>query len=349
MDWKCSYGWNSTRGDLFQPFQERGFVPARVIEEAQGLYRIATERGLILAELAGAYRFSANARDEMPAVGDWVATHPVQHSGDKAIIHAVMPRQSCFRRKIAGLEIDAQIVASNIDMVMLVNPIDSVNVRRIERFLTAAWSSGATPVIVMTKADLAVDIDAILAQIEPIALGSPVFPVSAQTGFGMDKLYAYLAPQTTTALVGLSGAGKSTLLNAWMTAASQRTQDVRSADGRGRHTTTQRTLFQLPNGAMIIDTPGMRELQLWDDDGMDDTFPDILALASGCAFRDCHHTAEPGCAVQMAIQNGDLPAERYANYQKMNRELAHLARKQEQALRSQTRETRKRAKRSHRV
>lgn len=338
MSVKQLYGWNDAFQASFQAFAEQGLIPARVVEEAQGLYHVATDHGDVIAQLAGTLRFSATTRDDLPAVGDWVAMHPVGQAGDRAIIQSVISRQTAFRRKVAGLEIDSQIVAANIDTVMLVNPIDDINVRRMERYLSAAWSSGAFPVVVLTKADLATDIDACIRQVEPIALGAPVIAISAQTGLGMERLNSYLVTGSTIALLGLSGAGKSTLTNAWLDVSTQRTQDVRSDDGRGRHTTTQRTLFLLPSGAMVIDTPGMRELQLWDDGGIDDAFQDILTLTGACAFRDCQHQGEPGCAVQGAIASGDLPAERFANYQKMLRELAHLARKQSHALRTQERD-----------
>ena len=275
--------------------------------------------------------YDARDRADLPAVGDWVSIEPID--GKQAVIREIEPRRSAFVRKVAGFESDAQIVAANVDVVFVVEPLDpGPNVRRIERYLTVAWESGAMPVVVLTKSDIGEDVADSLASVESSAPGVDVHAVSAVTGDGLDGLRAYLENGSTAATLGPSGAGKSSLINALAMAEVMATNEIRW-DGKGRHTTTHRELVDIPSGGSIIDTPGMRELQLWEgDDGIDRSFSDIAAFAEQCKFRDCAHESEPGCAVKAALDSGELSAERYANYCKQLRELAAIARKKDKKL-----------------
>ena len=268
-------------------------------------------------------------RGQYPAVGDWVLTKAPEQ-GSELSIARVLPRKSGFSRKVAGERTEEQVVAANVDTVWLVTALDrDYRASRVERYLTLAWESGAQPVVVLTKIDLIDEPERYSAEVERIALGVPVQGVSAVAGRGVDELERYFANHATVALIGSSGVGKSTLINRLLGVDLQPTQSVRG-DGKGRHTTVHRQLLQRPSGGLIIDTPGMRELQLWDTaTGVEETFTEIEHWASHCRFTDCSHQSEPGCAVQEAVQRGELPAERLASYQKLQRELAHLERKQD--------------------
>ncbi len=302
---------------------------ARVTAEHRGLYRIYTASGETEAQITGLFRHRVTDPLLFPAVGDWVVVEPQAHSAP-AVIHQVLPRTSQFVRKAAGAVTEGQIVAANVDTVFLMSGLDhDLNPRRIERYLVTTWESGAVPVIVLNKADVHPDLDAAVARVTAVAPGVPIHPISAATGNGLGQLDAYLQPGKTVALIGSSGVGKSTLTNYLLGHGHQATQAVRADDSRGRHTTTHRQLLLLPSGALLIDTPGMRELQLWGADaGLQETFGDIEALAAGCRFRDCQHVSEPGCAVQEAIAAGDLGPQRLQSYQKLQREQRHLKRKQ---------------------
>jgi ribosome biogenesis GTPase len=253
-------------------------------------------------------------------------------------IHAVLPRRTAFARKVAGDETIAQVVAANVDTAIVVTALpDDVNPRRLERYLAMAWESGAMPVVVLTKVDLAEDPAASIATVRIVAPGVDVIALSSMTGDGVDLLERLLQPGRTAVLLGPSGAGKSTLVNRLLGAERLRTSSVRE-DGKGRHTTTHRELVRLRGGALLIDTPGMRELQLWDADaGLGAAFADIYALAARCRFRDCQHDTEPGCAVTRAVDAGRLPADRLESLRQLQRELAYLARRQDKLAEAEER------------
>jgi ribosome biogenesis GTPase len=261
----------------------------------------------------------------------------------------VLPRKSKFSRKAAGRETTEQIIAANIDTAFVMTSLDGdLNLRRIERYLTTIWDSGAQPVILLTKLDLCEDASAAVSAVADSAIGAPIHCLSAVTGQGLDQIQDYLTPVSTVALLGSSGVGKSTLMNRLFGREIQNTRETLE-DGRGRHTTTARKLFQLPGGGMLIDTPGMRELQLWDAGvGLSQTFEDIETVALNCRFRDCHHANEPACAVQAALANQQLSADRFESYLKLQGELAHIARKQDVFARIEENRKWKRIHKAHR-
>jgi ribosome biogenesis GTPase / thiamine phosphate phosphatase len=329
-------GWSAFFEDAFEPFRQEGIIPARVAIRHHGPCVLLTEHG----ELGGV---PAGRLDEaeLPAVGDWVAARPLPGER-KAVIEAVLPRRSAFMRKEAWRRTIQQVVAANVDTVFLVTAFGSdLNVRRLERYLAAAWESGAEPAIVVNKADVASDPAAELAAAEEIAFGVPIHAVSAATGEGMAALERYLLPGRTIALLGSSGVGKSTLVNRLCGRTLLATAETR-ADGRGRHTTSHRELVPMPGGALLLDTPGMRELQLWGtDEGLERTFADIATLASRCRFNDCAHEAEPGCAVRAALDDGSLPADRWESFRKLQRELYWLEVRQNARLSADERKKRR--------
>lgn len=333
-------GWDDGFAAAFEPHDN--CIPARVSAQHRGGYDVLTERGELRVRLAGRLRHEAASAADLPAVGDWVALR-------EETVHAVLPRRSAFTRKAAWSPTEAQVLAANLDTVFVVSGLDGdFNLRRLERYLTLAWESGATPALVLTKADLCEDVGGSLLEAEQVAFGVPAHVVSNVTGEGLDELSPYLAPAKTVALLGSSGVGKSTLANRLLGAELQATKEI-AEDGRGRHTTTSRQLLRLPGGALLVDTPGLREIQLWDaDEGIEEAFADVDELAAGCRFNDCAHRREPGCAVQAAIDEGRLPRERLQSYRALQRELARLARKQDARLRSEERKKRAALARSRR-
>ena len=359
---------------------EGDFAPVRVAEENRELYRIFSEHGEFLAQLSGKLRHATTSRADLPAVGDWVLAQ-LRLRENRATIHRVLRRKGKFSRKIAGRKTEEQIVAANVDVVFLVSSLNrEFNPRRIERYLTLAWDSGARPVVVLNKADLCENAEAFRTEAESAAMGARVVLASATRGDGLAELRSLLrdraeGPEScetstasesspvpsvssreqsglTAALLGSSGVGKSSLVNALVRAlpgehacspkqldlsrAPLATQAVREGDDRGRHTTTTRQLLLVPDGGVLIDTPGMRELQLWDAaDGIGRTFGDLQELAARCKFRDCKHASEPGCAVRAAVASEALDAERVESFHKLEREEQFLEAKQDAAVRSQ--------------
>jgi ribosome biogenesis GTPase len=330
-------GWTDRFASAFLAHAAPDVVPGRVSLEHQHIYRVLTERGEVLARVAGRLRHEATTTIEYPAVGDWVALR--SRPGElRSTILAILPRRSRFSRKVAGDATREQIVAANIDTVFLTTGLDlDFNLRRIERYLVTAWESGAQPVVLLTKSDLCDDPDARVRDVEGIASGAPVHATSARRNDGLAVLRQYLSPGRTVALLGSSGVGKSTLINRLIGHEQQRTAAVGRYKGRGRHTTTNRELILLPEGGLVIDTPGLREIQLWEVGGsIGATFADVEALAAGCQFGDCRHETEPRCAVRQAVAGGSLPAERLESYVKLRREADHLAEKQDKLAQLQT-------------
>jgi ribosome biogenesis GTPase len=327
-------GWSQHFADAFAPYEPAGLIPGRVAVQERG--------AVVLFTTAGTVNASGQA-----VAGDWVAAEALPGE-ERAIVRAVLPRRTRFARKEPWLT-EEQVVAANIDTVFLVTDcVRDFKPRRLERYLTAAWDSGADPVVVLTKADLAENPEETLAEAEAVAFGVPVHAVSSLTGAGLDELDPYFGAGRTVALLGSSGVGKSTLANRLLGEDVLATRDVRP-DGRGRHTTTHRELVQLPGGALLLDTPGMRELQLWaGESALDETFADVAELARQCRFTDCAHGSEPGCAVRAALAAGTLPRIRWESYTKLQRELRSLALRQDARLRSEAHKERRRFARSQR-
>jgi ribosome biogenesis GTPase len=342
-----SYGWNDAFERLFEEHAAKGLIPARVTIQQRGPYQVVTAQGHVPAELSGRFHFEAEAGGH-PVAGDWVACTPAAEQGT-VMIQALLPRRTSFVRKAAGPGGGSQVVAANVDLALLVASLNGdLNRRRIERYLATAWESGAQPVIVLTKADLCEDAETLVAQVRSVASGVPVHVASKVTGQGLPELAALLTPGKTAVLLGSSGAGKSSLVNALIGSERMLTQAIREDDARGRHTTTHRELVLLPNGGLLLDTPGMRELGLWEADaGVAAAFADlereIDALAAHCRFRDCRHRTEPGCTVIAALAAGELSTERWQSYGDLKRELAERERKQTPAPVSEMRKVRGRA------
>ncbi len=328
-------GWNEFFENEFRKLDLGDVCPARVIEELKDAYRVCAETGELLADLAGRLRFAAASLEGLPAVGDWVVIAPREREGRGTIL-GVLPRCSKVSRKAAGRAASEQVIAANLDTIFVVSSLNrDFNVRRIERYLAMMWESGASPVVLLTKADLCADAAQRAAEMESVAIGVLVLVLSAFSGEGLDALATYLRSGRTVALTGSSGVGKSTLINRLLGREELATKPVREDDDRGRHATSTRRLVILPTGGMLIDTPGMRELQLWDaESGLERAFEDIGAPAASCRFRDCSHQTEPGCAVLAAIARGELDAARMESYRKLERELNFFERKQDAALAS---------------
>ncbi len=302
---------------------KKGFSIARIIAEHKGRYSILLNRIISTAEVTGKMMFAAETRKDYPAVGDYVAVQ-LYDDDSLSIIHHILPRKTILSRKTSGKEIEEQIIATNIDIVFIVQGLDdNFNLRRLERFLVIATQSGAMPVILLSKIDLLSDTDLkrILSEVSSISKNTTVIPYSAKTLFHLEKIKRLITPDSTVCFIGSSGAGKSTLINKLIGKEQLNTQEVRIEDSKGKHTTSHRELIALENGGCVIDTPGLREIGLWDaGEGIEEAFTDIAELALNCKFTDCTHAHEPGCAVQSAIGNGTLDEDRYKSYLKLRKE-----------------------------
>jgi len=313
--------WQSSLGQL----EDDDLVPARIAAQHRGAYLVWSADGERRARAAGRLFYAHEVGAPIPAVGDWVGLR-------ETTITSILPRRSAFIRKRAGLGSDEQVLAANVDAAFLLAGLDDdFSLRRLERYITTAWDSGAEPIVVLTKADLCSDVGEAVLQVESVAIGVPVYPVSNVTGIGVEALEPHLRAGRTVVLLGSSGVGKSTLLNRLAGTELMRTAAV-AADGTGRHTTTHRELIQLPSGALAIDTPGLRELQFWEGD-LSAAFEDIELLAADCRFRDCAHAREPGCAVMSAVDKGRLELDRLRSWRKLQRELEAIAARTDHRLR----------------
>ncbi|WP_419998699.1 ribosome small subunit-dependent GTPase A [Streptomyces boninensis] len=330
----AAYGWDEAFADAFSPYEADGLTPARIVRVDRGGCEAVTADGPVRAAIAAD---SGTDPTRLPCTGDWAALEPGEHP----VIRALLPRRTAFLRSASSKRSDGQVLAANVDHAVVAVPLaHELRLARLERMLSLAWSSGAQPVVVLTKADLIEDPDVLghlLADTEAAAPGVPVLAVSATTGQGVEALRAAVAGGTTV-LLGPSGAGKSTLTNTLLGAAAQEVNAIRDSDGKGRHTTTTRDLLPLPGGGVLIDTPGLRGVGLWDaEDGLAQVFTEIDALAAGCRFDDCVHESEPGCAVQAAVESGDLPYRRLESYRKLLRENRRIAARTDARLRAEER------------
>ena len=320
-------GWDETLAEQFETYRADGRIPGRVAVQHRGAYDALTELGELRCDVAGRLYEESSSPADLPAVGDWVAIAP-RAEEDAGTIQALLPRRTRFSRKTAWQAAEEQVLAANVDVVFIVTSLnEDLNLRRLERYLILARESGAQPAVLLTKSDLARDQEGARAAVEAVAADVPVHVLSSLSGEGLDAVRAYLRPGVTAALLGSSGVGKSTLVNTLAGTELLETQELRG-DGQGRHTTVRRELVQLPGGALVIDTPGMRELQLWvADEALEETFDDVTSLFEHCRFSDCSHESEPGCAVKAALADGTLAQERWDSYLKLEAELAHLERR----------------------
>ena len=325
-------GWDSYFSAELGKLNRPDLVPARVVNQSRDSYRVHGAEGDVAATLSGRILHDSAAGGLYPAVGDWAAVRPAG-AGGTAVIEAILPRKSTFSRKVSGSRTEEQVVAANIDLAFIVSGLDggrNLNLRRIERYLTLSWASGASPVIVLNKADLAADIPSHIEDIRRAAGEVPVHATSATEGLGLDTLREHFVSGTTGAFLGPSGVGKSSIINALLGEERLRVGEVRERSFRGRHTTSHRELFLLPGSGAVIDTPGIREIQLWaGEDALSGAFPDIEQLAGECRFSDCTHESEPGCAIRNAVEEGKLDAGRFRSYLKLKKEVRYLELHQE--------------------
>ena len=330
------FGWSDAWAKAFAPHAAAGLTPGRVVLEHNHVYRVVTAEGEWLAETAGSLKHAATDRRDLPSVGDWVAVRPDERHG-RALIRAILPRRSWFSRKVAGRETREQVLAANVDVVFLVAALDAPpKPRSLERYLVLARQSGAAPVVVLNKADVLTpeQRDEAVAILRAVAGDAPIETVIATAGHGIERLRGWLAEGKTVALLGPSGAGKSTIINALVGEERLPTGEVRGIDNRGRHTSVHRQLVLVPTGGLLVDTPGLRELQLWDAGAaVPDVFSDIATLAGHCRFRDCRHDPEPGCAVRQAVADGELSAARLEGFLKLQREREALDQRRDERRR----------------
>jgi ribosome biogenesis GTPase / thiamine phosphate phosphatase len=325
-------GWDAAWAAELEQLEEDNLIPARVAAQHRGSFVVWSEAGDLRAKAAGRLFYAHDVGALLPAVGDWVAV--ARPDGDNTTITAILERRSAFVRKQAGNSSQEQVLAANVDAAFLLAGLDDdFSLRRLERYIATAWESGAEPIVVLTKADLSPDVAAAVFEVEIVAIGVPVHPISNVTGEGLDAVEAHLRPGRTVVLLGSSGVGKSTLLNRLAGTELMRTAAL-AADGTGRHTTTHRELVRLPEGALVIDTPGLRELQFWEGD-LSAAFEDLDSLAAECRFRDCAHVTEPGCAVLGAVDDGRLELDRLRSWRKFQRELESIAARTDKRLRAE--------------
>jgi len=338
-------GWNPFFREHFEPYKAQGYSPARVVRGQKNLCTVFSNVGELTAEVSGKLRYNAFSGSDFPVVGDWVAIQPYPKE-EKAIIHAILPRKSKISRKVPGEITEEQVIAANVDTIFIVTGLDrDFNLRRIERYLTFVYNSGANPVIVLNKADICSDLDTRLIEVESIGYGVPVHALSATENQGLEPLLGYLETGKTAALVGSSGVGKSTIINSLLGVERQQVSSISSSTNKGQHTTTSRELITLPTGGIVIDNPGMRELQLWgDEEDLKETFEEIEELSTRCRFNNCQHENEPGCVVKEAVKEGVLDQKRYQSYLKLKKELLYLEKRRCQSAAAIEKEKWKRIK-----
>lgn len=317
------YGFTSQLAKVADQYKE--YIVGRILSQEKDFYRVICEKGEVLAGVSGKFRFEAKTVSDFPAVGDFVLLDNNSSQGGNAVIHHVLPRKSIFTRKAAGTAYEEQVIAANIDTIFICMSLNNdFNIRRLERYLSVTWESGAIPVVVLTKADLCDDIDNKLALVTSVAMGVDVLITNSMKSDGYNQILRYIKEGQTVALIGSSGVGKTTMMNYLIGSEQLRTNGLRN-DDKGRHTTTRRELILLHTGGMVIDTPGIRELGIWDiSDGLGKSFSDIEELSTHCRFHDCNHMGEPGCAVRAAIENGELSEERWFSYQKLKTEAVYM-------------------------
>jgi ribosome biogenesis GTPase len=331
MTFSHQLGWNVFFDRHFQPFQEQGFAVGRIAIENRDNYLVLSGGNEYMGEVTGKLLFNASSSSDLPKVGDWVVVSLFE-SEHKAIIHEVLPRQTKFSRKIAGAKTEEQILATNIDCIFIVQSCDNdFSLRRLERQMVMVYEGGAKPIVVLNKIDLCDQYEEYISQIFRIVPDDEIVAVSAKTDLGMDRLKSLLEAGKTFVFIGSSGVGKTSLINKIIGKDLFETNEVREKDATGRHTTTRRQLIILPGGGLVIDTPGLREFQLWEaDEGLDGVYSEITELSVDCRFSDCTHSQEIGCAVIEAVETGKLSKDRYESYLKLAKELAYLKNRQEQ-------------------
>lgn len=324
------YGWNEYFEAQFSEFASDGYLPARVAVEHRNNYELYSQFGELIAEKSGKLFYNSNSSEDLPAVGDWVVIKQIKNE-KKAVIIAVLPRRTKFSRNKAGVVTEEQVVAANVDVVFVMSSLNQeLNFRRIDRYLALTWDNNIKPVVVLSKADLCDDMYEKLVEAENYFNGTEVHVVSAVKGAGMDELFNYFEGNRTVAVLGSSGVGKSTLINVFLDRNKMKVKDIGLYKDKGRHTTNHRELALVPGGGLIIDTPGMREIQLWEgSEGLSELFEDIEKLALECKFSDCKHESEPGCAVKEAIKRGEITRQRFKSYRKLLNEISYFERKQD--------------------
>jgi ribosome biogenesis GTPase / thiamine phosphate phosphatase len=315
-------GWDSHFEAAARESASEGWIVLRVVGEERGLWRVqGLGTGIVWGEISGKWRGEAETRLDFPAVGDWVLAEKVRSDG-RTLIRKILTRKSCLVRKAAGTTEEPQVLAANVDIAFLVTSLNAdLNPRRIERYVALVWDGGAQPVILLTKSDLVPDPTPFLKEIERVAPKVDVSVLSPKTGVGLEAIHKYLTPGKTIVLLGSSGVGKSTIINKLLGREKIKTQETRESDDKGKHTTTTRSLLRMPGGGLIIDTPGMRELHLWDpEEGLQALFSEVDEIATGCRFSNCQHQTEPDCAVRAAIAKGTLARDRFESYLKLKKE-----------------------------